>query len=613
MIASHARPAAGRLSLAVLSIALTAGAGAPFALAQNAAPPAGDEVSAAVGQPVVLTPPTLLFPEPDSDLPAEPQAGDALPSPEGIEVNRLAEIDPDAVGTLDSEAGGFGPDLWQGSDRRTVERLLPRMPGAGRSATMRNLSRRLLLSNAVPPASRSGESAGNLLALRIDRLAALGDFAGLNDLLAIVPQRYDDETVARARVESRLLQGDPTGACQEVRYGVSVHQDADYWRKALVFCQIVAGEVDQATLGVALLREEGQSEDPTFFQLADQLTGIAPGSAAADPISPLHFAMLQASGQPLPKAVLKEASPGLLVSLASTPGSPLVQRARAAERAVSLGLLSPVALSEIYLEFPFEADTLTRPISAAQELDGLKRRALLYQAALGQNLPAARAEILDVALDADQAGEDYILATQVFLPLVEEIPVQREFVWFAGTAGRALYAAGRFEAAGTWFTLARQESLLSPEAAGAVSRLWPYTRLSAHEAGTWEGNLAAWTDAQAGSPADDLAARRLVLRAAFQALGESDSMDWSDLIGTAPAAPKDQAAPDAALMLALSEASETGRLGETVLLALLALGEAGPGGSHSLAFYEALAALNRVGLETEARMLAIEAALDNGV
>ena len=205
---------------------------------------------------------------------------------------------------------------------------------------------------------------------------------------------------------------------------------------------------------------------------------------------------------------------------------------------------------------------------------------------MGQSLLAARAEILNVALETAPANGDYALAARVFLPLVAEIPVQREYVWFAEAAGRALYAAGRFERAAAWFTLARQESLLSPEAAGAVARLWPYTRLAALASGTWEGNLIAWTDAQAGTPEDDFAKRRLLLRAAFQALGESDSLAWVELIGTAPPELSERPAPDAALIRAMSEASEIGRLGETVLLALLALGEAGPGASHPLVLYE---------------------------
>jgi hypothetical protein len=112
---------------------------------------------------------------------------------------------------------------------------------------------------------------------------------------------------------------------------------------------------------------------------------------------------------------------------------------------------------------------------------------------------------------------------------------------------------------------------------------------------------------------DDLARHRVLLRVLFQALGTSDSLAWTELIGTSPPVVGGQPAPDAALLYALSEASEFGRLGETVLLALVALGEAGPGGSDPLVLHEVVAALARVGLEDEARMLAIEAAVAGGV
>ena len=617
MTSSLASPGFRWFVLGAFAAVWPGAAGLSGALAQETGVQKSVEAPA-VGQPMVLTPPSLLSPAPADAAPGDTgarqgEAIDAVVSVEGIEVSRLSAFDPDSVGTLDPGGGGLGHDLWRGSDRRTVERLLPRLPGVLRSAALRDLARRLLLSNAVSPASRRGESSTNLLALRVDRLAALGDYAGLNDLLAIVPQRYDDESIARARVESRLLQGDLATACQEVRYGVGVRQDAGYWRKCLVFCQIVAGEVDQAALGVALLREQGQDDDPTFFLLADQLTGTAAGARPADPVSPLHFAMLRKAGWPLPEKPLEAVDPGLLISLAGAPEGSLVQRTRAAERAVSLGLLPPEALARLYLAFPFEAETLANAISTAPGLSGLERRALLYQAAWGQSLPAARAEILGIALESASAEDVYALAVPIYLPLVAELPLQRELVWFAEAAGRLLYAGGRYERAAAWFTLARQESLLNPRAAGAVARLWPYTRLAAQSSGGWEGNLADWSDAQSGAPSDDLARRRLLLRAVFQALGESDSLAWTELIGTAPAALSEQPAPDAALIYALSEASQFGRLGETVLLALLALGADGPGASHPLVLHEALAALSRVGLESDARRLAIEAAVANGI
>ncbi|MEE9480550.1 MAG: hypothetical protein V3V34_08445 [Kiloniellales bacterium] len=565
------------------------------------------------GQPLMLAPPTVLLPQAGGQTDAEPES---TPDVEGIEVSRLAEMDPESIGILDPERGGLGSDLWRGTERRVVEQLLPRLPGMMHSAGMRNLARRLLLSNAAAPTDRPDAAPShrvNLLALRIDRLAAMGDYPGLSGLLQVVPLRYDDEPVARARVEALLLQGRTAEACTEVRPGVAAHQGNPYWRKALVFCQILSGEAAEASLGVALLREEGEQQDQAFFQLADSLTGLSGGALSAWPNSALHFAMLQAVGQPLPDEMLDQLSPGLLVSLANAPANGLEQRAQAAERAVSFGLLRPDELADIYDSYGFSAAQLANAISSAETLSGPERRALLFQAAWGQTVPSARAEIVNVALDEARAQGAYQLAVRLYMPLIADFPLKPELAWFAGAAGRALYATGRFEQAAAWLTLARQEALINAQAAMAVSALWPYSRLASGVATAWEGNLTVWAESRSDLADMEIARQQLLLRAAFQALGESDPMIWADLVGIEPAVAAEGAAPDTALVYALSEASQFGRLGETVLLALLALGEAGPASSHPLVLHEVLAALTRVDLVAEARMLAIEAAVANGI
>jgi hypothetical protein len=599
-------------------VLILAAAAATVATGPWLSPAAGQEAEEPAfqqpaGQPLMLAPPTVLLPQAGGQPDAEPES---TPDVEGIEVSRLAEMDPESIGILDPERGGLGSDLWRGTERRVVEQLLPRLPGMMHSAGMRNLARRLLLSNAAAPTERPDAAPSrrvNLLALRIDRLAAMGDYPGLSALLQVVPQRYDDEPVARARIEALLLQGRTAEACTEVRPGVAAHRGNPYWRKALVFCQILSGEADEASLGVALLREEGEQQDPAFFQLADNLTGLSGGALSVWPHSALHFAMLQAVGQPLPDEMLDEMSPGLLVSLANTPANGLEQRAQAAERAVSLGLLHPDELADIYDSYEFSAAQLANAISSAEALSGPERRALLFQAAWGQTVPSARAEIVNVALDEARAEGAYQLAVRLYVPLIADFPRKPELAWFAGAAGRALYATGRFEAAAAWLTLARQEALINAQAAMAVAALWPYSRLASGVAPAREGNLTVWAESRQDLAQMEIARQQLLLRAAFQGLGESDPMIWADLVGIEPAEAAGRAAPDAALVYALSEASQFGRLGETVLLALLALGEAGPAGSDPLVLHEVLAALTRVDLVAEARMLAIEAAVANGI
>jgi hypothetical protein len=55
------------------------------------------------------------------------------------------------------------------------------------------------------------------------------------------------------------------------------------------------------------------------------------------------------------------------------------------------------------------------------------------------------------------------------------------------------------------------------------------------------------------------------------------------------------------------------RVAETVLLSLLALGEAGPAGADPLLLRQVLISLRTAGFEKEARAMAVEAALASGL
>src|SRR6201995_2199742 len=65
-----------------------------------------------------------------------------------VEVGNLGDVTPDYAGPLEEGAGGFPMDMWKGPARALVEQLLPRLPPALTSPSMRDLERRLLLTNA---------------------------------------------------------------------------------------------------------------------------------------------------------------------------------------------------------------------------------------------------------------------------------------------------------------------------------------------------------------------------------------------------------------------------------------------------------------------------------
>jgi len=70
--------------------------------------------------------------------------------------------------------------------------------------------------------------------------------------------------------------------------------------------------------------------------------------------------------------------------------------------------------------------------------------------------------------------------------------------------------------------------------------------------------------------------------------------------------------PSPALVRSLEGAALNKRLGETVLLGLLALGNVGPAGAAPSTLRSVIRAFNTVGLQAEARSLALEAVLGRG-
>jgi hypothetical protein len=527
-----------------------------------------------------------------------------------VEVDRLQAIDPDSIGALDESEGGFGIDMWGGTRRSVVETLLPALPARADSPAMRELMRRLLLSIATVPAGPASEP--SLIARRVERLAAMGEVGAVVELLEIAPADLADETLWKARIDGLLLTNDHSGACTHVRNLIREYQ-GPYWQKAFIFCQTMAGEHSEARLGTDLLREQITDEDGAFFTLVDALMGVE--TATVDSLSTptaLHLAMMRTARQKLPPDAARAKHPAVLGTIAVSPNAEPEMRLEAAEGAEAAGALSAEALAEIYASVSFAPDELANVLSVAEADRGPRGRAALYQAARMQTVPTARAEVLQTAWRAARASGRYGTAVRAGLPLLLEIEPTSELVWFAADAGRALFYAGKREEAFAWLDLFSREAR-SPEGEAAFLELWPLAQLAdGEDLIPWEpGVVGAWLKAEE-QQSDDWQDRAATLLSLFDALGEPvDSVDWERLLGNQSQGYV--AMPTPAVWHGLGAAAENLRLGETVLLALVALGEGGPAEAHPIVLNAVVSSLRFVGLDSEARALAVEAAVAAGI
>ncbi|MGE0652516.1 MAG: hypothetical protein AB7P12_12315 [Alphaproteobacteria bacterium] len=627
-------------------------AGVALAVLLAAMPLAGASPAVAQDAPVTLIPPrTLTTPEPDASQGGKP-AEVVVP---GIKVDTLGEIDPNSVGLLDAGGGGFGVAMWKGTPRSLVAALLPAMPAVPHSAVARDLHRRLLLSAAESPVGNSPKDRPSLLAMRIDRLLAQGDMDAAQGLLRVLPQRLDESAIARARADVAFLTNDNAGACAAVG-GQLGQQGTDFWRKAQVFCQLLAGDAVGAGIGAGLLQEQGV-EDAPFFALQRTLAGEKgidfSSLAGLDKVGPLHIAMMRAARVQLPPAVLASGSPAVLRTVALSPNADLDTRLEAAEQAEMHGALKTETLRQLYLSISFLPEELSDALSASEKLSGPRGRALLYHAARGQSDVSAQAKIIAGAFASARKHGRLPTTIRVLAPVLTGIEPRRNLAWFAVDAGSALYFMGAFDAAAQWVALAKAEpapagnraKVESPQGSPGLPSdvaLWPFAQLSALKPKLAEGNapsLAAagpggivtaplvtvkssegfdeaaferWWKAAEAFGAEVRAAKAARILALVDALGAQVGDEaWARLLAAPAPAPVAVTMPPSGLMAGLRRAAAGGRVGETVLIALTVLGTERPSVLDVRVLAPVVQALRLVGLDESARRLAVEAIFDD--
>ena len=579
---------------------------APRTLEPAAPPPAQTT------QPAQAQPPQVQPAQPsEAVVPAEAGTGSVVPL--GVEAAPLAAIDPDSVGPLSRDQGGFDFDMWSGTRRGVVESMLTQMPAATVSPTLRSLMHRLLLTSAKAPA---GEAKKSLVALRATELAAMGDAAGVEALLNATPSRDTDPALLRIEADSLFLESDNARVCALVASQSGTSSDV-YWRKADIYCQVLAGEQDRAALSADLLRDHGD-KDALFFDLFDTLTGAAkPKIDSMAKAQPLHIAMARAAKIALPADIVTSNQPAILRMVATTPSLPAEQRIDAAERAESMGVIDVKVLRELYAGISFTKDQLDKALSTAQSERSALSRALLYVRATRETVPTALAQVIQQALTLARGTGRYQTQARVYRDMIAGLAPTSDLLWLAPEASRALISGGDQTNVNRWFDLLRASAVLDEKSALVRNRLIPLARIAGVISDEdWNPDaIAAWYNAasvtEANTPADpdDVRAQAVLLFNLLEATGDTvPEAQWEKTVSGGSAV-----VPNAALWRQLNAASVAGRVGETIMLSAVAMGPAPLGETDATVLRFVVESLRGVGLVGEARGLAIEAAVSAGI
>ncbi|MDE0050834.1 MAG: hypothetical protein OXO52_13685 [Rhodospirillales bacterium] len=528
----------------------------------------------------------------------------------GIEVGALDAIDPDAAGVLLAGVARFLGDIWSGSRRARIEALLPRLPAATPSPVMRGLALSLLTSPAEPPAG-PGET-GALALARVERLTAMGARDAAVALLKAAGPPGAADAIARITNDRWLTALDYAAACERV-LGRAGPGDG-YWRRVRILCQAHAGLVEAATLGLELLLETDAAPDQAFDDAIYAMAGLAEPVAdgRADP-TPLRVAAWRLAQLPIPAQAVAKAAPDLLPAIVGAPESLPGTRLLAAERAEATGALSIESLRALYREMAFSAEELADALAQVEALEPPLGRSLMLQAVEAQTAPALRAELLAAALFLAEAQGAYGTAARALAHVVQTVPSEAEHVWFSDAAGRALFAAGDREGAAAWYALASEEAPRDAGAARSAIRLWPLMLLTGDEIHLKTAPFEVWLAlrAEEGERAVALARANWLVILVDALGGQIDPEVWDRLL--AEGRPMPAQAPTLALLHGLRMAAEGGQLGETVLMALILLGDGGPAAAGLPTVGPVVSSLVSAGLSDEARAIALEAVLAAGL
>jgi hypothetical protein len=235
-------------------------------------------------------------------------------------------------------------------------------------------------------------------------------------------------------------------------------------------------------------------------------------------------------------------------------------------------------------------------------------RALFFQAIERAQRPADRARLLHRLLELARSHGGYPAAVASELTVLLQLEPTADLAWFAADAGRAFYLAGRYERAGAWENIARLRADNDKDAAEAVRTLALLAQIAGGgEPLLWSPDaVEQWRLQQEAAGDPDATGRAARLFAVLAALGEPVGDRWTLLAG-------EPLAVDASYRERIAASAAAGRRAETVALAAILIGPQGTATAHPVLLHAALAALKEVGLDEEARALALETVIANGI
>jgi hypothetical protein len=513
----------------------------------------------------------------------------------------------ESIGLLSQGAdGGLGEDVWVGSDRATITRLIPAAPRVTGFPEIQDLLRRLYLTAAKPDYfNKNGnrpDPGRDLLTLRIQKLESMGLYSEAIKLYSLNTGEPYHEKLARAGVLGMMEGGKGSLGCLETRTVMDRFGQLEFWQTLDAVCDISLAKMSRA---------DGSSPDINDIDLGGSDSKILDRLAKTPNFTyrvstPADIEVLT----PLERAALQINNAFVFEHFHDVPGKPVSPAAfgimlgnRNLSESIKFSILTESAsyglkpLSDIQIQYDLvKDDSRDKPV-------GWRMLPTLYARADDADPGAAQAATIAQAIDLSRSyGGAYALA-----PFADMLAAANPASFNdrqASDAVRAMIVSGKTVSA-PW--LARvaglahdRSSLLLVIAAELNTDLSTESKLNTPALNTLFGQL---------EPRE-----KALIAALYEKLDKGNELHnytvqdvYAKLNGLT--ASGDYVMPTSDLTESLAQAYKDKKLGESILLSAIALQGVQPGTVNPGLLQEVVDGMTTVGLTKEARILASEAIL----
>ena len=510
----------------------------------------------------------------------------ALPASGQVASEGMGDLDAWGARYLETGETEFPTNLWSGSDDEILLTLLKTTKTTNLTPAERTLLRRVVLSPTRKP---TGSRAEALLAERARLMLELGEAkaaAALAPRLKQSARGLDAETIA---VDLDMASGNEASACGRLSGPVP---EGTYWLKLRAVCAVLQENYSGAELAVEFASAQGLN-DPWFIEAIFAASGDVPNPPNARFDTGLNIALSSKANLDTSRVTLSASRPDLAAAAASRPHVPPQLRARFAQIAGEIDLISAETRRQILSERLSDPDH-TASSSVEQAL-----KTMLDPAATVLDKAQRLDSVLATVKTSDMTR--YSGTARLFLSDLRSLPRVRETAPYALRFARAALAAGDGALARSWLAASDFEGIAPPDPFD-IAVLEALDLISGGEksGASQRAIQARLLEAAKSSAQQKYTANILTMWTGFGLSLTTDARAF--LVAHKSSAPR----IDPFTLVAIQSAARSGAIGETALMVLNQT-KGAPDKLSSADLAVLIAALRRVGADDIAAGLALEA------